>query len=100
MKAIKQGIVAASVLLLTTAAHSFDISGLEPLSPSAVPRAGTFWLMKGPIGSPMPPYPCLPTNLDAPVYALGDGQFLVDDSEVDYQANNQQMSSVSFPPGP
>jgi hypothetical protein len=42
--------------------------------------------------------PCPPSDLDVPIYGLGDGQFLVDDSEVDCEAlfSMRTLSSGSF----
>jgi hypothetical protein len=66
-----------------------QLAALTPLAPGAVPRSGTFWLLKGPYPNsrrPYPPLPCPPGDLDVPIYALGDDQFLCDDSAVDWDA--------------
>ena len=67
-----------------------QVKALTPLSPWAIPKSGTFYLLNGPDpGRPTPPYPCLPSNLtNLPVFSLdmGNRQFLVDDSTVDWQA--------------
>jgi hypothetical protein len=69
-----------------------QLAALTPLDPTAVPRAGNFWLLKGPRGTGSPPLPCPPGDMpDAPIYALGGGQFVVDDSQVDYDALRQQQ---------
>ena len=70
-----------------------QLAALTPLDPGAVPRRGTFWFLQGPSpGQPYPPLPCPPGDLtNAPIYALGGGQFLIDDSQVDYAALRQQQ---------
>ncbi len=69
-----------------------------------VPQSGTFWLAGGPDGKLLPPFPCPPQDLDVPIYDLGFGQYLVDDSSVDYESRKQGpslASSESFgPPSP
>ena len=65
-----------------------QLANLQPLDQSAVPDFGTFWLLKGrdpDAGSP--PFPFIPPELSGlglPIYDLGDGSMLIDDSGVDY----------------
>ena len=55
---------------------------IQLVSHTSVPHSGTFWMAKGPNGHPMPPYPGLPPGCsNFPIYALGNGQFVVDDSK-------------------
>lgn len=55
-------------------------AGVQLVSPEAVPRFGTFYLMQ----QKTPPWPFNPFP-DLPVYWFGEGpRFLVDDSAVDY----------------
>jgi hypothetical protein len=105
----------ASALLFTSVPTSHaqpqltsaQVSSLTaPLNPDAVPKSGTFWLLKGPWQNPDdrpfsgPPLPCPPGDLpDVPIYSLGNGQFLVDDSQVDYQALQQQQRQMSLAAG-
>jgi hypothetical protein len=78
------------MLFITSATQAqMQTSGLQLVPPDQVPRSGTFWLAKGPAGQPLPPLPCPPDNLDVPIYALTNGQFLVDDSNVDYGTPKQ-----------
>jgi len=64
--------------------------GLRPLAPSAIPDTGTFWLLKGGDGSgTSPPLPALPPilkRLNLPVYNLGGGTLVIDDTSVNYAA--------------
>lgn len=70
-----------------------QLAALTPLDPGAVPRHGTFWFLLGPNpGRPYPPLPCPPGDMtNAPIYALDDRHFLVDDSAVDWEARRQQQ---------
>lgn len=85
MKTLIQTIVGtlALVAIFTAAAKAQEASSLEQvnsaqqISWSQVPRFGTFWV-EGPNGFALP-YPSPPVYLsDAPIYALDNGQFLVD----------------------
>src|SRR5690349_21690944 len=82
------------------------VSASQLVSPENVPEVGTFWLVKGSAGDDSPPFPGLPPDLanwGLPIYALGDGQYLVDDREVEYGAAEVQsgsaMSMASLDPG-
>jgi hypothetical protein len=72
-----------------------QLANLQPLDPSAVPPFGTFWLLKSPDPDHgYPPLPCPPGDMPGlPIYALGDGHYLVDDSQVDYTALRQQQEA-------
>jgi hypothetical protein len=72
-----------------------QLANLQPLDPSAVPPFGTFWLLKSPYPDHgYPPLPCPPGDLPGlPIYDLGGGHFLVDDSQVDYDALRQQQEA-------
>lgn len=78
--------VAVNTLLagLTIAASAafgqMDFSGLQEVSREQLPKLGTYWLVYGPDGRGAP-LPCPPGDMpDAPIYALGNGKFVVDDS--------------------
>lgn len=70
---------------------------LRPLDQSAIPPIGTFWLLNGPNPSiPTPPSPFPPQDLielGVPVYSVGNGQYIVDDSQVNY-ASLQSMRTL------
>ncbi len=56
-----------------------DAQGLERVAPADWPRSGTFWnVMPGAGGICPAPFPCPPLDPNVPVYAIADGQFLVD----------------------
>ena len=60
-----------------------DAAGLTPVSATALPRTGTFWvMMPGPNGNLTAlPYPSLPASLSAsPIYSVTASTFLVDAS--------------------
>ena len=53
--------------------------GLQLVPPAEVPPCGTFWTVSpGPGGGVGPPFPCPPLDPSLPIYAIVDGQFLVD----------------------
>ena len=64
------------------------IAALRPLVSSAIPGDATFWLVKGPDGNgaspPLPAFPPALSGLGLPLFSLGDGNILIDDSSVDY----------------
>ncbi len=72
-----------------------QLAAMQPLDSAAVPRFGTFWLLQGPNhGLPTPPLPCPPGDLtNVPIYSLGNGQYLVDDSQVNYEELRQQQAT-------
>jgi len=56
-----------------------EAQGLELVPPDQVPPFGTFWMVLPEAdGGVMPPFPCAPLDLSLPVFAIADGQFLVD----------------------
>ena len=83
MKTLITGITGASILFTTVVASAITPSPagnediLELISPDNVPRYGTFWI-EGHHGitAPLPFVP--PDFAQAPIYALPNGQFLVD----------------------
>lgn len=86
MKTTIQKIIWVTALCIAFAAVAEAQGTSTPQQPSSaqqiawnqVPPFGTFWVM-GPDGF-APPYPCPPTYLSgvAPIYALDNGQFVVD----------------------
>jgi len=97
MKTIKLATIGMLILIITSSVQAqISTSGLQEVPRENLPRFGTFWLAKGSTGNGhLPPLPCPPGDLDVPIYALPNGQFLVDDSEVDYEAM-RSFSSSSF----
>ncbi len=56
-----------------------EAQGLQLVPPDQVPLCGTFWtVLPGPGGGVGLPFPCPPLDPSLPVYAIADGQFLVD----------------------
>ncbi len=57
-----------------------ETQGLELVPPEQVPLCGTFWLVSPDSdGGITAPLPCPPLNIyDDPIYAIAEGQFLVD----------------------
>ena len=54
-----------------------EAQGLELVPPAEVPPFGTFWLVEPGYACPAP-LPCPPLDSNLPIYAIADGQFLVD----------------------
>jgi len=53
--------------------------GLQLMSLDQVPPYGTFWMvLPGSGGGVILPFPCPPLDQSLPIYAIADGQFLVD----------------------
>lgn len=49
-----------------------------------LPISATYYFAAGPNGQPLPPFPFLPANFaGAPVYFIGNGQYLIDNTGVD-----------------
>lgn len=69
----------AAALAFTLQAQTWN---LEPLPAEAIPKFGNFYSLQRSNSPPLPfnPFPA------APVYALDNFSFLIDDSEVDYEA--------------
>lgn len=106
MKNTTRGFIGAGVLFITCASQAqIDTSGLQLVRPDQLPKFGTYWLANAPGGRTLPPLPFPPANLDVPIYALTNGQFLVDDTEVSPDAQWQSvtrtrvggMSTMSIP---
>jgi len=73
------GIIAAAAAFMAVAASAqqFDTSGLELVSRDQVPAFATVWVQRA--DGYAVPLPCLPLDLlNAPVYALPNGSFLLD----------------------
>jgi hypothetical protein len=100
MKTIIQKIVGVTALCIafatTVKAQNASTtqmpSSAQAIAWSQVPPFGTFWVM-GPDGF-APPYPCPPLYLSstAPIYALDNGQFVVDARNV---KNLDQLSAAA-----
>jgi len=111
MKFLKQGTrlaVLAALVASSATQGQPQLSGSEPIPRDQLPRFGTYWFAKGPTGQGLPPLPFPPDNPDLPVYALTNGQYLVDDSSVSYPEFNQKRTrnratysaSLEGPPDP
>ena len=99
LQAVRIILLAAAACLVSGAQAQPQITptqaaAMRPLDPATVPSDGTFWLLDGRVpGGASPPFPSLPpelTGLGLPVYDLGGGNMLIDDSSVDYAALDAQ----------
>ena len=52
--------------------------GLQLVPSDQVPLCGTFWMVLPGPGGITAPFPCPPLDPSLPIYAIADGQFLVD----------------------
>ena len=77
---------------------SYDPEQLTLVAREDLPRWGTFWV-QGPNGPALPlPFP--PGDMpDAPIYALPNGQFLVDGSAVQRSAMRSSAMNLAIPGG-
>ncbi len=75
---------------------TLDTDGLELVSRKELPKFGTYWV-KRPDGLTVP-LPFLPWN-ESPIYALPNGSFLVDETQVLFEFDGEQimMNSSMFP---
>jgi hypothetical protein len=71
-----------------------EAQGLEPIAPENLPPFGTFWVV-GSNGCAAP-YPCLPKDSDPifPIYAMADGQYLVDGTDGQVSLNPRQTNAT------
>lgn len=77
---------------------SLDTQGLELVPRDQLPRFGTFWVKES--SGLTAPLPCPPGDMpDAPIYALPNGQFLVDATTIQRSAMTASAMSVPFPGG-
>jgi len=58
-----------------------DGQGLPFVSANQLPPFGTFWEIRSSVPCITAPLPCPPLDPNTPVYALGGGQFLVDETD-------------------
>ena len=72
--------VPPDVMSQTIAALLVGAGSVSPVPPDAVPQSGIFYSTQN-----FPPTP-FDWSPDLPVYSLGQGNFLIDDSSVDYSA--------------
>jgi hypothetical protein len=86
MRQIKSIIGAAALFIAYAIQAQTQISGSEPIPRDQLPPFGTYWFAKGPTGDGGPPLPFPPDDPGLPVYALANGQYLIDDSSVAYPA--------------
>jgi len=87
------GAVSVAVLLSVVVSSLAQTAELKLVPPGSRPTEGSFYSLQ------QPDYPPLPFNLfpDLPLYWLGDDLFLVDDSQVDYQAAAQLSVTLDEP---
>jgi hypothetical protein len=74
-----------------------DAAGLTPVSATALPDAGTFWVMTNSLDGELMalPYPELPSDLSAlPIYSVIGNEFIVDDTGGQISASAGWMSSA------
>src|SRR5882724_1205040 len=57
-----------------------DADGLSLVPRDQIPRHGTFWFVRND-GSFLLPMPFPPDDLTVPVFQIGEGQFLVDETD-------------------
>jgi len=81
----------AAVLLPFAGRAEISTNGLVRVPTEDLPRFGTFRWAK----ASFPPLPCPPGDLDVPIYALPNGQFLIDDTAVDYDARREAMMAMT-----
>ncbi|MCX6915888.1 MAG: hypothetical protein NT167_23060 [Verrucomicrobia bacterium] len=65
-----------------------QLAAMQPMDPGALPSFGNYYLLIGPYpDQPWPPLPCPPNDLPegTPIYDLGEGQFLIDDTGVSWE---------------
>jgi hypothetical protein len=100
MKALHLVLAASALMLMSSTQAQSDTSGLQLVPSDQVPRTGTFWLESSfaLMGFRSPPLPWLPDGWSAPVYALTNGQFLIDDTDpsATFGLSPMAMMSASF----
>ena len=87
----------AVLVVMQSLAVPAQTDELRLVPPYAVPAAGTFWSLQKLDSEPPLPYDPFP---ELPVYSLGDGGFLIDDTSVDYAALRAQATAINpYSPG-
>ena len=95
MKTAQRAIVTIIALYFSVAAQGQKLNtSSEAIPRQELPQSGTFWMAKGPGAIPLPPLPWAPDDLNVPIYSLGGGNFLVDDRDVDYSAQQQEVEAA------
>lgn len=101
MKTIK-GIIWATFLFVGVTAIAIagvppsDTAGLQSVPSDQVPPFGTFWVLD--TNGITAPLPCPPAGMsDAPIYDLGDGQFLVDERNGEGVSLSAALSAFDNP---
>jgi hypothetical protein len=95
-------LLAVSVLSAHSAPDSVvqataDAAGLTPVSATALPDTGTFWVMTNSLDGDLMalPYPELPSDLSAlPIYSVIGNEFIVDDTGGQISTSAGWMSSA------
>src|SRR5262249_15771552 len=95
MKKITKSIILGALVTIARLANAqIDISGLELVPPDQVPATGTFWSA----AHDWPPLPC-PNDRNLPIYALGNGQYVYDDTQPSrFATTSFAMSAADTPP--
>lgn len=96
MKKITKAIILAALVAIARSTNAqIDISGLELVPPDQVPATGTFWSAT----HDWPPVP-VPDDSSLPIYALGNGQYVYDDSQPTSGKSAYSANSFDLPPEP
>jgi hypothetical protein len=73
------------------------IESVPPAPADSLSRGGTFWSAQHAPGAPLA-WPPLPGNFNqVPVWGLGDGCYLLDDLDLDYEALSMQAMDAPYP---
>lgn len=75
-----------------------DLSALPLVSPLAVPTRGNFWYLTKTNEPPAPGFTLRLLGLDAPVYQLEPGNFLVDDRDINWAFLRDNVSITPMQP--
>jgi len=71
-----------------------ESQGLAQVFPSDLPASGTYWWVMP--GGTAVPAPCLPQNVNASIYQIAAGQFLVDETGGQVLANPPQFGAQAM----
>jgi hypothetical protein len=96
-KISKAIVLSALVAVAGSANAQIDTSGLQLVPADQVPATGTFWSA----AHDWPPLPC-PNDPNLPIYALGNGQYVYDDSQPTFGTSRTSFaaSAADMPPEP
>jgi plastocyanin len=80
----------------TVVAVVADAQGLQRVPAEELPFFGTFWVVRNTVPCVLAPMPCPPLDPSLAVYAIADGQFLVDESAGQMMVSQRQLSTASY----